>query len=275
MPVNFDAPPTLLYRIRLDPGLPLGLQPPPTVDLLPPTTMWSFAHPVGTQVTYGFEPEGLRLQLVRSSSETQHSERTELLWNFSPVPPTMLGCYISADFQLVTGPRAPDPFAPDVLGDQWAASVIVRDGEATVTDENTTIVGATQQVIGSDLGFRPVLVTLGAGLGTSVVPPAKDVAVDATLAHDASLTFSLGTLIDCSTGQGRSHLKTSGGYYWENTFAHPFGPFLGPARKSSKVITCAGCGVAFASNCGPGTAQVLVKEFRVQVWPVEVPTKGV
>ena len=137
--INFNAPPILLYRIRLDPGLPLGLEPPPTVDLLPPPITWAYAHPVSTQVTYGFEHDGLRLQLVRSSSQTQNSERTELLWNFSPVPPTMLGCYLSADFQLVTGGlKRPDPFAPDGPGDQWAASVIVRDGEVSVTDANTT-----------------------------------------------------------------------------------------------------------------------------------------
>jgi hypothetical protein len=259
----FDLPPQLLYRIRLDPGLPLGLQPAPIVDFPHPRPSWSYAHPLGTQVAYRFEPEGLWLQLVRSSSEVQQSERTELLWNFSPVPPTMVACYISADFQLVTGSKAPDPFAPDFLGDQWAASVIVRDGDdPAVTDAKTTIVGATQQVIGSDQAFQPVMVTLGAGLATAVFPAAKDVAVQAKVAHDASVTFSLGTLIDCYTGLGRSHLKTSGGYYWENTFTHPFGPL----PKPSKVITCAGCGVAFASKSGPGTAQVIVKEFRVQAW---------
>ena len=114
-------------------------------------------------------------------------------------------------------------------------------------------------------------VTLGAGGGTPVPSP-KAIAVQAPQAHDPSLlTFTLGTLIDCYTGQGRSHLKTSGGYYWENTFTHPFGPL----PKPPKTITCAGCGVAFAKNSGPGTAQVIVKEFRVQVWPVLPGTKGV
>jgi hypothetical protein len=252
-------PPQLLYRIRLDPGLPLGLQPFPIVDQLQP--MWSFGHLLGAQVTYGFELDGLHLQLVRPSTDTG---RSELLWNFSPVPRTMIACYISADFQLVTK----SPFAPDSLLDQWAASVIVRDGDDPTDTENTTVVGATHQVIGGDPGFGGPRVTLGAGGGTGPFPSPEQTAVLATLAHDASLTFSLGTLIDCYTGQGRSHLKTSGGYYWENTFTHPFGPLPNP----SKVITSAGCGVAFAKGSGPGTAQVIVKEFRVQAWPPPVGT---
>jgi hypothetical protein len=203
------------------------------------------------------DPNGLHLTIHRESGQMG---RAVLLCVLAPFPGSIRYFRVSADFQLDAA--ADDAFAPATAAasDLWGVTVIARDGkDARVYEPQTSVAGASHQVRGGS----PRLVTLGAGsASTNVLPSPADVGVPVTAAYDDRCMFTLGAYLDCHAGLGQSQLSTSGGYYWENTFTHPFS-----IQRLGYGFTVSGVGFGLAFPSGAGTARAIIREFRIERWP--------
>jgi len=148
---------------------------------------------------------------------------------------------------------------PASTGDQWAATVIGRDGDKTDDNTVTAHVGATHQV------REGGVIALGAGSGTTSPPqpsPTSElIPFEQAYPILSPRTFQLETDFNRITGEGRSRLRTPGHVWAERRWTHPFVT----SDPNAPTLTAVGVGLAMVS--GAGSVRVLVHDFEIFVWP--------